>query len=192
MEKTIIALGWTCPKPLIELKKALDQIEEGRVSIKVDDGSALGNISAFAAENGFEITHNEEKDCINITVTKKAGCSGAKAEGKDLLIVISSNVLGVGNDELGASLMKGYLYALTEAAVKPKTLIFMNGGVWLTTEGTPVKESLDLLAEAGTEILSCGACLNFYGIQDKLVKGAIGNMYTFVEKMNSAANTIKI
>ncbi|MGD9559846.1 MAG: DsrE family protein, partial [Oscillospiraceae bacterium] len=72
------------------------------------------------------------------------------------------------------------------------TLIFMNGGVFLTTEGSAVLESLEMLELNGVEIISCGACLNFFGLQDKVAIGSVGNMYDFVTKMNEAQNTIKI
>jgi selenium metabolism protein YedF len=72
----------------------------------------------------------------------------------------------------------------------PKTLIFVNGGVKLTTEGSNVIESLKSLEAEGTEILSCGTCLDFYNLKDKLLVGEISNMYTIIEKMNSGNNTI--
>lgn len=190
--KTINGLGWACPKPVIELKKALKEIDSGSIMIIVDDPTALNNITTFARESGLGISHTVESDGTCITLTKTGDQGESAGQSKDLVIVISGNILGKGSDELGANLMKSYLYSLTEVEEKPKTLIFMNSGVYLTTEGTLVKESLDSLEDAGVEIISCGACLNFYGLENKLVKGSVGNMYLFAEKMNKAANTILI
>jgi peroxiredoxin family protein len=71
-------------------------------------------------------------------------------------------------------------------------MLFLNGGVKLTTDGSPVIESLKILMDSGTEIMSCGTCLDFYGLKDKLAIGTVTNMYTIVEKMNKASNTIKL
>jgi peroxiredoxin family protein len=71
-------------------------------------------------------------------------------------------------------------------------MIFLNGGVKLTTEGSDCLESLKRLSDKGVIILSCGTCLDFYGLKEKLQVGEISNMYTIVEKMNSSDNTIKL
>lgn len=43
----------------------------------------------------------------------------------------------------------------------------------------------------GVEILTCGTCLNFYGLTDKLAVGSVTNMYTIVEKLAGAGKVIK-
>ncbi|HBM80362.1 MAG TPA: sulfurtransferase-like selenium metabolism protein YedF, partial [Clostridiaceae bacterium] len=85
-----------------------------------------------------------------------------------------------------------YMFALSESDNIPKTMIFLNSGVHLTTEDSPVLDSLKKLAHRGTEIMPCGTCLDYYGLKAKLLIGSITNMYTIVEKMNNAANTIKL
>jgi selenium metabolism protein YedF len=115
-----------------------------------------------------------------------------KIESNNLVIAITDDILGGGDVELGKTLMKSYIYALTEVEPKPKTIIFINNGVSLATEGSPVLESLKTLEEQGVEILSCGTCLNFYGLKEKLMAGTVSNMYTIVEKLNKANNSIKI
>ena len=88
--------------------------------------------------------------------------------------------------------MKAYLFALTEADKRPDTLIFVNKGVTLVCEDSEVLETVQALAEAGTKILACGTCLNFYGLTESLQIGTISNMYQIVNEMNNATNTIKI
>ncbi len=109
---------------------------------------------------------------------------------KDMTIVFSSDKMGKGSDELGKILMKGYIYTLTESIPYPSTLLFLNSGVKLTIEGSEVIEDLKKLEEQGVEILSCGTCLDFYNLNDKLKVGEVTNMYTIVEKMKNATNTI--
>ena len=73
-----------------------------------------------------------------------------------------------------------------------KSIIFMNSGVFLTTEGSEVLEILQGLSQEGVQILSCGTCLDFYGIKDKLAVGEITNMYTAVEMLSSAERSITL
>ena len=107
-------------------------------------------------------------------------------------MVVSTDKLGLGDDKLGDILMKSYIFALSEADLIPNDLLFINGGVKLTIEDSPVLDSLKKLIERGANILVCGVCLDFYNIKDKLSVGEISNMYTIVQLMNNADNTIKL
>lgn len=113
-------------------------------------------------------------------------------EKNKLTIVISSNLFGDGDEKLGEMLMKSYIYALGENKTLPNNLIFMNSGVKLVCSGSIVLESLSQMIEKGVNILSCGTCLDFYGLNEKVIMGKVGNMYTIVDLMNKSKNTIKI
>ncbi len=110
----------------------------------------------------------------------------------DLVVVVGSDAFGSGSEELGKNLMKTYLYSMTEADVKPHTMIFINNGVLLTVEDSPVLEHLQALAGSGVTIYTCGACLNYHGLEAKLAVGEVTNMYSVVELMNSSGNVIKL
>lgn len=112
------------------------------------------------------------------------------SENKKLAIMVATDVIGSGSEELGHTLMKSYIYSLTEADVKPEAIMFLNKGVYLTTKGSPVIEMLKQLEADGVEILSCGACLDFYKRSDALEVGNVTNMYSNVEIMHEADNTI--
>ena len=88
--------------------------------------------------------------------------------------------------------MKSYFYALSESDKLPSDLLFLNAGVKLTVEGSDCLDSIIKLKEKGVNILSCGTCLDFYNLKEKLAIGEIGNMYTIIEKMNTSDNTIKL
>ena len=107
------------------------------------------------------------------------------------MVVISSAAMGNGNDELGHTLMKGFLYALSQLEKLPEKILFYNGGVTWTTEGSDSLEDLRSMEEQGVEILSCGTCLNFYGLTDKLKVGSVTNMYDIVESMAKADKVIR-
>jgi len=183
--------GLKCPEPVINTKKYFDSITEGEAEIVVDNQTASENVSKLCKSLGIDFKM-EEKDSLFYIYAKKQECSTCKPMTFDnnLVILVSKLVLGSGDDKLGEILMKSYMFALSESDKIPKTLIFVNGGVKLTTEGSNVIESLKSLEAKGTEILSCGTCLDFYNLKDKLLVGEISNMYTIIEKMNNGSNTI--
>ncbi|SHE50463.1 sulfurtransferase-like selenium metabolism protein YedF [Caloramator proteoclasticus] len=191
--KRIDCRGLACPKPVIMTKKELDSMINGEVEVIVDNQGARENLSKLAQSYGFEYSISEDSEGIHVIIKKTENKNSNLAEDeKNIVIAITSDCFGHGDDVLGRTLMKSYIYSLTEVEKKPKTLIFVNAGVKLTTEGSDVLESLKILEQQGVEILSCGTCLNFYNLSDKLKIGSVSNMYTIVEKMHESTNTIKI
>ena len=109
---------------------------------------------------------------------------------KKKIVVLRSGKMGEGNDELGAVLMKGFIYALTELDNLPETILLYNGGAPLSCEGSDSLEDLKTLEAQGVEIMTCGTCLNYYGLSDKLAVGTVTNMYAIAEKMSEADTII--
>ncbi len=99
--------------------------------------------------------------------------------------------MGEGDEKLGKTLMKGFIYALSQQDVLPSTILFYNGGAALSCEGSPALEDLKSLEAQGVEILTCGTCLDFYSLKDKLQVGDVTNMYVIVEKMVGAHLIVK-
>jgi selenium metabolism protein YedF len=95
---------------------------------------------------------------------------------QDLLLVIDSSGLGDGEPDLGERLMKAFLNVLLESGDLPARIIFMNSGVFLTTECSQVLDTLKRYEEQGTRILSCGTCLDYYGRKENLRIGKPTNM----------------
>ncbi|ERI90512.1 selenium metabolism protein YedF [Clostridiales bacterium oral taxon 876 str. F0540] len=185
--------GLKCPQPVINTKKYFDSIENGEAEVIVDNEVAKNNISKFCNSNGFKFSTEEKEGLYHIKITKEnTGCEVMEAETNSLVIVIATDKLGNGDDTLGATLMKSYLYALSESDKLPTDLLLLNGGVKLAAEGSEVLDSLNKLKERGVNIASCGICLDFYKLKEKLAVGEITNMYTIIEKMNTADNTIKL
>lgn len=190
--KIIDCKGLKCPAPVINTKKYFDTIEKGQAKVIVDNEVAKNNICKLADSNGFTYEVLEDGEFFNITITKEnCGCEIMNFD-KETAIIISSDKLGGGDDKLGETLMKSYLFALSESSELPTNLVFLNGGVKLVIEGSPCLESVEKISKEGVNILSCGTCLDFYGIKEKLAIGEITNMYTIVEIMNKAQNTIKL
>ena len=105
--------------------------------------------------------------------------------------MISSDRMGEGEEELGKVLIKGYIYALTQLETLPKTILFYNKGAYLTCEGSASLEDLKSLEAQGVEIFTCGTCLNYYGLSEKLQVGSITNMYVIADTMAKANKVVK-
>lgn len=190
------ARGLACPKPVINIKKELDNIEQGIVIVTVDNDVAKQNILKLSNSLNCESrVIKEEKDLISIEIKKGENViieEKKQEELEDKCIFISSNKMGNGNDELGEILMKGFIYTLTESKPYPKSILLVNAGVKLSTENHDTIGNLKILEEAGVEILSCGTCLDYYGLKESLKVGSVTNMYTIVDIMKNSSQTISI
>lgn len=197
MSNIINCKGMNCPLPVVNTKKYFDTIESGASTTIVDNEVAKNNIVKFAENSGFKYEIEEKDGLYHITITKGQIQEEEKAvvnenlSNEKFTIVIGSDKLGNGDDDLGIALMKSYLFALSEADKIPSNLVFLNSGVKLVVEGSLVLESLEKLQERGVKIESCGLCLDFYKIKDTLKIGEITNMYAIIELMNSS-RTIKL
>ena len=106
-------------------------------------------------------------------------------------MVLSSDKMGEGEEKLGKILIKGFVYALTQLEQLPSAVLFYNSGAFLSCEDSPVLEDLKLLEEEGVEICTCGTCLDFYGLKEKLAVGNVVNMYQIVQTQVQADLILK-
>ncbi len=190
--------GLNCPIPVVNTKKYFDALESGIGVTVVDNEVAKNNVVKFAQGNGFEYEIEErEGNIYYITITKgevtveELNLKNSKEKEETFTIVVGSDKLGNGDDELGTALIKSYLFALSEAEVIPTNLVFLNAGVKLVVEGALTLDSLKRLVERGVNVQSCGLCLDFYGLKENLAVGEISNMYAIIEMMNKG-KTIKL
>jgi selenium metabolism protein YedF len=199
--EVISVLGRPCPIPVIEAKKALRKAAPGEtVRVLVDNDVSRQNLEKMAAGLGFASAFEVQGDgniLVSITAAAAAGPAAAGAAalpggGRGLVAAIGKNTMGAGDDELGAVLIKGFIYSLTELDTPPEILLFFNSGVRLTTEGSNVINDLKTLEAKGAIISSCGACLDFYKLKDKLAVGNVTNMYAIASAMASAAKVINL
>ncbi|HPF20123.1 MAG TPA: sulfurtransferase-like selenium metabolism protein YedF [Syntrophomonas sp.] len=193
MREIVDARGLSCPQPVVLTKKALEREEVKEVLTIVDNPTALENVARMVKTLQLGSVVDEKEGQYYISIFKEEGLQGKNEketlEG-DTVILINSNVLGQGDNKLGGILMKSFLYTLTQLEGEIKSVIFMNSGVLLTTAGSELIEHLQVLAEHGTEILSCGTCLDFYNVNNKLAVGTVTNMYTITEKLLHAGRVL--
>jgi selenium metabolism protein YedF len=187
----IDARGLDCPKPVIELKNAIIKHPGEKIKIIVDNNVARDNVSKFAARMNYSMKEFEEEGNIVLVLTPGVGRVDSTVT-DEATILICSDKLGSGDDELGKILIKGYLYTLTELDAKPQVIILMNGGVKLATIEKDPAMHLKKLKEQGVEIIVCGTCLDFFGLTEQLKTGDISNMYTIAERISEAEKLIRI
>ena len=203
MEKIIDCKGMACPLPVVNAKKAAEELNSGDVlTVLVDNEIAVQNLTRFAEHKGFGVSAQKKGDkeyAVIMTVSGAAPEESGEEEiscavdsrRKGMLVVLSGNVMGTGDAKLGTSLMKAFVFALTKQDQLPDTVLCYNTGAYLTCEGADTLEDLKLLESEGVTVLTCGTCLDFYGLKEKLAVGGVTNMYDIVERMENAAQIIK-
>lgn len=203
--KTVIvdAVGDQCPIPVVKATKALREMREpGALEVRVDNEIAVQNLTRMAAGNHLPAKAEKKGEHLFVVTMEVAAPAGdapveepalscvPDARG-DLVVAVDSETMGRGSDELGKLLMKSFLFAVSQLPQLPRTILFYNGGAKLTVEGSASLEDIKGLEERGVEIMTCGTCLNYYGLTDKLAVGAVTNMYSIVEKLAGASRIIR-
>jgi selenium metabolism protein YedF len=191
--------GMSCPQPVLETKKALQKSPSGEVLVLVDNPASKENVRRFAESQGYRVDISEERGIFQLRLQKIEGprkdSVGAerKVEGEiQSVVFIESDSIGRGSEELGRILMRSFLHTLAEAEFKAAKIILVNSGVKLTCEGSEVLEDLRHLSGQGTEVLSCGTCLDYFGLKTKLQVGRISNMYEILSSLAQAGKVLKM
>jgi selenium metabolism protein YedF len=193
MSMIIDARGLACPQPVVLTKKALEKADD--LTVIVDNATAKQNVSRLAESHGLGITVEEKGDGIYLRLTRPADESlGGKVPllFEPTILLVASNTLGRGDDELGSVLMRTFIHTLGESDIKPHKIIFMNSGVKLVTQGSDVMDDLRALEKETVEILACGTCLGHFGLKDAVEVGRISNMYEITMALMKSTKVISI
>lgn len=180
-EQTLDCRGLACPQPVVETKKGLAGITEGLLTVLVDNETAKNNILKLANSLRLEAAARLAPGGFAVTLTKVNMPDVKDTKGRALLI--TADVLGRGSEELGALLMNSFLYALAESDRLPQSVTLLNSAVRLACAGSPVLDSLNKLETRGVVIQSCGLCLDYFQLKEKLQIGQVTNMYAIVEQL---------
>ena len=202
MDRKLDCRGKACPIPVVETQKILMGMADGEsIEISVDNDIAVQNLAKMAAQKQLTVSSTQlSADHYVVTIIAKAQQTAQQhAAEADLpacgpattVVVLSSDKMGEGDEKLGRALMKGFIYAMTEQESLPQTVLIYNSGAKLAVEGSDSLADLRLLADQGVEVLTCGTCLNHYGLTEKLGVGSVTNMYAIVEKMNAASKVTR-
>ena len=157
---TVDARGEICPIPLIKAKEAIKNLNgAGTVEVFVDNEIAVQNLKKMAVQMGY-------------------GVEASKEEEKTWKVVLHVSGQEKSAEEIPAD--------QCQLETLPDTILFYNGGAKLTCEGSDSIEDLKKLEAAGVQILTCGTCLNYYGLTEKLKVGGVTNMYVIAQTMAEA------
>ena len=187
------ARGLACPQPVILTKKALE--ENDQVVVMVDNQAAMENVKRMATSQGGEVNVEQKQGDYYLHITRGESCridDIKEAATGPVVVAISADRMGRGNDELGYVLIRSFLHTLLDSSPKPDILIFFNTGVKLTVNDSEVLDDLHALEGKGIKILVCGTCLSFFDLKEQLAAGVISNMYDIAEAMLSAGRLVHI
>lgn len=203
MQHHVDARGKQCPIPVVETKKVLATMNTGdSVVVSVDNPIAVQNLLKMASQKHLaaqtETLASDHYHVILALTEDSLSATQAQPETvcipdarQNTVVVLSSDEMGSGDSVLGKALMKAFVYALTEQDQLPSTILLYNGGAKLSIEGASTLADLQLLESQGVEILTCGTCLNHYGIADQLAVGSVTNMYAIAEKLMQAGKVVR-
>ncbi len=200
MPQIVDAKGLACPQPVIMAKKALSGIEEGFITVIVDSEASRENVRRFAESQGCTVTVTEKDGDFHLEIAKGYTCpvpgqseAPAHQTAKKRAMFIQSDSIGP-DEGLGKQLMKAFLENMVELEDDelPARMIFVNRGVFITCSWDTTIEKLSDLEKRGVDIFSCGACLNYFKIADKLKIGKVGNAFDTVQTLVQHENAITL
>ena len=201
MPTTLDCRGLACPGPVLRCKECVESDAPETIAVTVDNEAARENVTRFLTMRGYAVTAAEIGGGV-FTLTAVAGATPvaapeaaptAKAEsGSRTVVFITADVIGRGDDTLGAKLMVNFVGTLPELGDRLWRIVLVNGGVRLAVTGSPVIDKLKTLEQAGVSILVCGTCLDFYGILDKKEVGQTTNMLDVVTSLDLADKIVQI
>jgi selenium metabolism protein YedF len=201
---TVDARGLSCPQPVLETKKALENGDTGNILVLVDNPTSKENVSRFARNQGCDVSVREKGEKEFEISLKRTATSVAPQQQEELLacavtepstqqkhvVYIGNAYMGSGDDALGEKLIRGFLQTLIDCNPLPWRMIFINSGVKLTTIDDAAVEAVSMLEQKGVEVLSCGTCLQHFGLEEQLKVGKATNMFEVIESLNSATKVI--
>jgi selenium metabolism protein YedF len=187
--------GLACPQPVITTKEALDQLKEGELLVIVDNAVSCNNVEQFAQSQGCSVEIERRGEHFQLRILKgkirREVKRNSNKEMEKVMVYINSHLLGVGEEALGSILMRSFLKTLLQFEKKPLRLILINSGVRLASEGSDVLETLMMLSEKGIDVISCGTCVDFYGLKEKIRVGRISNMYEIAQSLLEADRLLR-
>lgn len=201
MMELIDAKGLACPQPVVLTKKALDEYNE--VTVIVDNSTARENVRRLASSLKCIVDVTEESNGIfRISIKKQLPDESIADMGESseevpvsvsgpTVFAIASDVMGCGNNDLGAILMKAFLHTYLDLDKRPDFMIFYNTGVRLVVSDSDVIDDLRTLEKKDVKIMVCGTCLNFFNLTEQVGAGIVSNMYDIADVLSKAGRVVK-
>ncbi len=197
--KEIDARGLSCPAPVLQTKTAIENNDINTIKILVDNEAAKQNVSRFLENQGFKTSiEQSSKEYLIIGTYDEKSFSKSKTikktdtEAKKIMVMVATDRMGVGDDELGKKLIVNFIKTLKEMGPELWRLVFVNNGVKLTINKSELLPVLKEYENSGLHILVCGTCLNHFNLMDQKQVGQTTNMLDIVTAMQLADKVINI
>lgn len=192
------ARGKPCPTPVIMTKKALESVDSDVITVLVDSEASKENVSKFVESQGFTAEVTEENGVFTIEFAKGFTCdvpqgktvSQNEKDSKKIVLYVGSEGIGSGDCDLGKKLMNSFIENIKNMDEYPASIIFVNSGVFLTTTNEHTINSLKELENI--EILSCGTCLEYFNLVDRLKVGEMTDAYKVMLRLFDADKVIRL
>jgi selenium metabolism protein YedF len=205
MAKMVDARGLACPQPVILTRKAM--VDGPDVTVLVASATSRDNVQRMAERAGRQVTVTKVEGEFHLHIVDQNGGLVSSAGGipeeesqtstdgrrdGSLVLVVSDNKMGRGDEELGEILVRAFFHTLGEVEPSPDTIILFNAGVRLAVEGSPVLDDLRALTASGIHIMLCGTCLKYFDLIDRVGVGVVSNMYDIAESMLAAGRIVTL
>lgn len=188
-----------CPAPVLMTKEAVENIQPQSIHIVVDNEAASQNISRFLESQAYTVTVERNEGEFKLTgrrgedsAVQPEPLKDAPADGKKIMVMVCTDRMGYGDDELGLKLMINFLKTLGEMGNDLWRLVFVNNGVKLTIIDSEVLDILKQLESEGVQVLVCGTCLTHFDLLAQKKVGETTNMLDIVTAMHLADKVINI
>ncbi|MEN8162518.1 MAG: sulfurtransferase-like selenium metabolism protein YedF, partial [Acidobacteriota bacterium] len=192
-----------CPGPVLALR---DLLAEGEtlIRLRVADNLARSNVTRFAQTRGADVDSTpDEGGGFSLEIAAASDSSTARSGEEALLVCdippvagptviqVTSSVMGHGDDDLGALLLRSFLKTQMQLHTRPSAIIFYNDGVKLCCRGSLLIDDLRAMESDNIEILACGTCLNFFEMGDQLEVGRVTDMLEIASTLTEAGRLIR-
>lgn len=183
--------GKSCPLPVLETKKVLDERALEELKVAVDNEAARENVGRFLESRGYLVAAEREGETTFLVASREKAATGPAMDRKKVVAFVDAETLGRGDEQLGSILMKSFIFTLKELNPLPWRIIFINSGVKLASADSELLPQLRELENLGVEILACGTCLDFFHLKERLGSGRVSNMYEILSSLTEATNVLK-
>lgn len=200
MTKEIDARGLACPAPVLQAKETIDKESPDSITVLLDNEAAKQNVTRFLESQNYGVSVEQVGTDFHVSGKREGEARASECrvtelpqtDRKKIMVMVTTDRIGHGDNELGKKLMGAFLKTLKEMGEDLWLIVFLNNGVKLTVEGSDLLPSLRELEQEGVSLLVCGTCLNHFNLLEKKQVGETTNMLDIVSSMQLADKVITI
>ncbi len=206
MNNIIDCTGLACPLPVMRCRDFLKIARVNFLCVVVDNQAARDNVVRFLTTQKYSVSVDAQQGKWHINATAQemevplalevehgedTAVKQTQIEQRKIVVLLTSDVIGTGDANLGKKLMQAFLKTLPEMGQELWRIVLLNSGVYLASKGHEALESLQNLEQSGVDILVCGTCLEYYKLLETKAVGQTTNMLDVVTSLQLASLVIR-